>query len=360
MENKKEIYYYANHIYQFSYALPVYNKIGGVFVVKDLSRYLQFKRHFRNLAKFSENTIFNTPRVIISPRERLHELKGIIFFLANSIVPDKDYSGCKTIFHEHGTSDKRYGGKAHEEAKSKLKKYDFIFLSGPKNKKRLEEVGLLFPSEKLVKIGGLRFGPYFNRELSILKEQNRLKIKDFTRKNILYAPTWRFGKGTLPKYGLKFAREITHKYNLIIRPHFHDFKYCRKLKLLAKLHNLRHLYFSNNPNTIKYDTFNDFILADLMISDMSSVIYEFLILGKPMIIVKNEFTNFHKMPKRLDIMQNVDVYDENQDIIELIDSNLLEHKYKETYAAMAEECFYLNDDSVNRAVKFIERLRKEN
>ncbi len=353
----KQVYYYANNIYQFSYALPVYNKIGGVFVVRDRRRYLHFKRYFINLAKFNEKTFLNTPEVIIRSRSQLHNLKGVIFFLSNSIMPDDDYEDSVTIFHEHGTSDKRYGGKSHQKAKRKLSKYDHIFLSGPKNRKRLEEVNLFFTEKRLIKIGGLRFDAYLNNEYSKEEECKRLKIKDTARKNILYAPTWRFGNGTLKKYAVKFAREITQKHNLIIRPHYHDQKYSYYLKLQTILKGIKHVYFSNASNIIKQDTFNDFVIADLLISDMSSVIYEFLITQKPVIIIKNDFDNFHKMPKEMDIMQNADIYDEEIDILKLVDENLINPKFRKVYKNMVESSFYVEGSSVKRAVDFIRGLQ---
>jgi CDP-glycerol:poly(glycerophosphate) glycerophosphotransferase len=357
---KKEVYYYANHTYQFSYALPIYNLIGGIFVVKDLKRFLQFKRYLIDLAKFDEKTFLKTPRVIIRSRKDLHALKGVIFFLSNSIMPKDDFSDSVTIFHEHGTSDKRYGGaKTHNVADLKLKKYDHIFLSGPKNLKRLEEIDLHFSEKKLVRIGGLRFDKYFANSYNRENEFSRLKIKDRSRKNILYAPTWRFGNGTLKQYGLRFAEEITKEFNLIIRPHYHDYNFSRYLKFQARLKGLQHIYFSNASNIIKQDTFNDFILADLMISDMSSVIYEFLITGRPMIIVKNDFSNFHKMPKNLDIMQNVDIYDGSQAILAMVRENLEQQKFVGVYNQMAKDCFYVEGSSVKRATDFIEKLRDQ-
>jgi len=354
----KKVYYYANHIYQFSYALPIYNRIGGIFVVKDLKRLLQFKRYLINLRRFDEKTFLNTPPVLISSRKDLHKLNGVIFFLSNSIMPKDDYSGSITIFHEHGTSDKRYGGaKTNNVADLKLKKYDHIFLSGPKNLKRLEEIGLYFPEKKLIRIGGLRFDKLFDNSYDINTEYKRLKIKDTSRENILYAPTWRFGNGTLKQYAMKFAREITKKYNLIIRPHYHDYRYSRFLKFKTDLENIDHVYFSNATNIIKQDTFNDFVLADLMISDMSSVIYEFLIFRRPMIIIKNDFSNFHKMPKNLDIMQNVDIYNGTEDIVQMITENLEQQKYAAVYDQMAKDCFYVEGSSVRRAADFITQLR---
>ena len=255
--------------------------------------------------------------------------------------------------------DRRYGGRSHEKAKKKLSKYDYIFLSGPKNLKRLEEVGLHFTEQKLVKIGGLRFDDYLSGNFSNEREYKRLKIKDTSRQNILYAPTWRFGDGTLKKYALHFAREITRKHNLIIRPHYHDQKYSYFLKLQSMLQGIKHVYFSNSSNIIKQDTFNDFVIADLMISDMSSVIYEFLIMQRPMIIIDNKFGNYHKMPREMDIRQNADLYQEGDDILKMVDENLQHPQYNEVYKKMVEASFYVHGSAVQRAVDFIQKLRKE-
>ncbi|HHS14317.1 MAG TPA: hypothetical protein ENN03_11210 [bacterium] len=355
----KPVYYYANHIYQFSYALPLYNTIGGVFVVRDLWRLWSFLRFFRGLARDGKTPFLKTPRVIVRSREKLAGLDGILVFFSNSIVPGDDYSRSITIFHEHGTSDKRYGGKAHEEARAKLSAYDTIFLSGPKNRRRLEDMQLRLPEEKLVNIGGFRIDEYLKGNYSREREYERLKITDRSRKNILYAPTWRFGKGTLKKYGLRFAREITRKHNLIIRPHYHDQKYSCLLKLQCALAGVKHVYFSNASNIIKQDTFNDFVIADLMISDMSSVIYEFLIMGKPVIIVKNDFDNCHQMPKEMDIMQNADLFEEGDDILRLVDENLANPRFVETYRKMARASFYTEGSAVQRAADFIRKLAVE-
>jgi len=355
----KNVFYYANNIYQFSYALPIYNRIGGIFVVRNLDVFLAFKRYFTGLKKFREQTLFNTPKVIIRGRDRLHQLDGILMFISNSIRHQHDYKNCITIFHEHGTSDKRHGGKYHKEAKKKLNKYDYIMLSGPKNKLKLEEEGLNIPEEKLVPVGVLRFDKYINGEYAIEAELNRLKVMDRSRKNILYAPTWRFGKGTIKKYGIHFAEQITQKYNLIIRPHFHDQKYSHYLKFVTKRIGIKHLYFSNASNLIKQDTFNDFVVSDLMISDTSGVIYEYLITQKPIIIVKNDYKKANITPNNMDIREHVDFFNEGDDILQLIEHNLKNHPYQKTYKKMVQDCFYdPNGKSVDRAVKFIKKLQK--
>jgi len=352
------IYYFANSIYQFPYALPIYNQIGGTFVVRTKKKFYHFKRYLRGMARFGEKTFLKTPRVIIVPRNELYKLKGIILFLANSINPKHEYKNAITIFHEHGTSDKKYGGGS-DLTGEKLKKYDYIFLSGPKNKERLRDANLDIPDKKLIEIGGLRFDNYVLGNIDRDIEMQRLGIKDPTRKNILYAPTWRFGNGTLRQYAFPFIQEITQKYNFIIRPHYHDRRYGPLVYYISKLKGIKHLYFSQPANLIKHDTYFAFAVSDLMLSDVSSVIYEYLITRKPIIIVQNDFQQKHTMPSEMDIFQHVDIYDGKENIVHLIEQNLDNASQKrQTYERLLNNCFYsTRGNCVSQAVSFINRLK---
>jgi len=354
----KKLYYYANNIYQFSYALPIYDKLGGTFIVYDKKKWWQFKKYLHNRAMFGEKNFRNTPDVIVCPRRDVYKLEGIIFFLSNSIITYQNYENAITLFHEHGTSDKLYGG-GRPKAKEKLNSYDYILLSGEKNKKRIEEIGLQLPEEKLVEIGGLRFDEFIDGTIDKNQEMDRLGIKDRNRKNILYAPTWSFGEGTFKKYALKFAEEITEKHNLIIRPHYHDRTHGSYVKFMAKLKGIKHLYLSQAANLIKSDTLRDFIVSDLMISDVSSVIYEYLITRNPMIIAANDFEQRHDMPSEMNIMDHVDIYSGKENILEMVDENLESQKYKDNYEKLLHNCFYNVDGCVDKAVDFIRNLMQE-
>ena len=59
------VYYFANQVYQYSNAMPLYRAIDGNFIVKKTKRSIQFKKYFRN-GNFSPNhkSLFNTPPII--------------------------------------------------------------------------------------------------------------------------------------------------------------------------------------------------------------------------------------------------------------------------------------------------------
>ena len=333
------IYYYANQVYQYGHIKPVFAQTGGTFVVNKFNRFLRFKFYMNN------------PDVIIRDLRKQIELSGVIISCSNTIIKNnKDTS--ISIFIGHGAGDKKYGGSAHC-----LETYDYHFISGDKHLHKIKDVGITIAEEKLIKIGYPKFDEYLDSKLNKDQYLEYLGIVDKSRKNILYAPTWKWGDGTLRRFGKKFCKEISRDYNLIIRPHFQDRSYIIKLKLWAKLNGLKHVYFSNPAKIIKNNTMNDFAISDLLISDTSSINYEYLITCKPIIIVDNNYDQLHNMPTDLNILDIVQTYQSNNnDICSMIDFELNRNTF-DNYNKMLHNCFYFNDGkSSQRAADFIKSL----
>ncbi len=333
------IYYYANQVYQYGHIKPVFAQTGGTFVVNKFNRFLRFKFYMNN------------PDVIIRDLRKEIDLSGVIISCSNTIIKNnKDTS--ISIFIGHGAGDKKYGGSAHC-----LETYDYHFISGDKHLHKIKDVGITIAEEKLIKIGYPKFDEYLDSKLNKDQYLEYLGIVDKSRKNILYAPTWKWGDGTLRRFGKKFCKEISRDYNLIIRPHFQDRSYIIKLKLWAKLNGLKHVYFSNPAKIIKNNTMNDFAISDLLISDTSSINYEYLITCKPIIIVDNNYDQLHNMPTDLNILDIVQTYQSNKnDICSMIDFELNRNTF-DNYNKMLHNCFYFNDGkSSQRAADFIKSL----
>ena len=333
------IYYYANQVYQYGHIKPVFAQTGGTFVVNKFNRFLRFKFYMNN------------PDVIIRDLRKEIDLSGVIISCSNTIIKNnKDTS--ISIFIGHGAGDKKYGGSAHC-----LETYDYHFISGDKHLHKIKDVGITIAEEKLIKIGYPKFDEYLDSKSNKDQYLEYLGIVDKSRKNILYAPTWKWGDGTLRRFGKKFCKEISRDYNLIIRPHFQDRSYIIKLKLWAKLNGLKHVYFSNPAKIIKNNTMNDFAISDLLISDTSSINYEYLITCKPIIIVDNNYDQLHNMPTDLNILDIVQTYQSNKnDICSMIDFELNRNTF-DNYNKMLHNCFYFNDGkSSQRAADFIKSL----
>jgi len=338
------IYYYANQVYQFANVLPIFKQIGGAFYVKKFKKVLQFKYYYHR------GKLNRTASIKVQDIKNLPSLDGAIISSSNTRLEPKQ-ANLNTIFIGHGTGDKKYGGNPEI-----LNNYDYIFVAGPKHLAKMKDVGLNIAEEKLIKIGNCRFDEYLNEEIDCKSVVKNLGIKDTTRKNILYAPTWRFGNGTLKKYGKKFCSEITQKYNLIIRPHYHERRYIKPMNLWAKWNGIKHVYFSNPADVFKHDTMADFLTSDLMISDTSSILYEYLITGKPIIVANTDYDNLHKMPEKFNVQKICNHCDNSRNILDLLEKSFSEHN-KKNYEKMLKDCFYFNDGkSTQRAVNFLKTI----
>ena len=359
----KPIYYYSNQTYQLSYALPFYRKIGGTFIVNSISKYFRLLKHLKGLAEFDENNLLNTPSIIIRKNGQMQDIEGIILSFSNNWF-DRDSAKCKIIFHEHGASDKRIGSNLNSQPLKKLINFDYIFLMSPKNQIKIEtltnklnrEISDSF-NKKFMKIYNLRFAEYEIKKAEKAKILTEIGIKNTKLKTVLYAPTWRFGNGTLRKYFHRFAKEITQEFNLIIRPHFHEAKLIPQYRLWAKIINIKNIYFSNPSNLSKNDTFRDFIASDILLSDTSAVLYEYLITKNPIIIVNPNYDKQIEMPDEMDIMKNSVIFNETDNINNIITQTLREKKFSRNYNKMFENCFYTpNQADVKDAISFLKEL----
>ena len=345
------IYYYASQVYMYGHCKPIFDLTGGTFVVNRFNRLLRFKYYLYNSMKGEKNGgAFSAPKAIFRKIDRDLDLKGVIISGTNSVL-HTDKNQCKSIFIGHGTGDKKYGGSFNT-----LETYDYHFISGPKHLSKIKDVGIEIQEEKLIKIGYPKFDDYVNQKVDKEKYYNYLGLKDRSRKNILYAPTWEWGDGTLHKYGKKFCQEISKDFNLIIRPHYHDRKHIRRMKSWAKKNGIEHIYFSNPANIINSNSINDFFVSDLMISDTSSIIYEYLITKKPIIIANNNYKDLHKMPDEMNVLKIAKKYD-GDDIISSINDSLNEDSLSD-YDQLLNNCFYFNDGkSSERAADFVFSLK---
>ena len=344
------IYYYASQVYMYGHCKPIFDITNGTFLVNKFNRLLRFKFYLHNSMKGQKDRgLFNAPKVLIRDIHHDLDLEGVIVSGTNNVLrTNKDK--CKSIFIGHGTGDKKYGGSFNT-----LETYDYHFISGNKHLQKIKDVGIKIPEHKLIKIGYPKFDDYVNGNVNKKEYSNYLGIEDMSRKNILYAPTWKYGDGTLETYGKKFCREISKEFNLIIRPHFRDRKHILNMKLWAKRNRLKHIYFSNPANIIKSNTINDFFISDLMISDTSSIIYEYLITKKPIIIANNNYGDLHNMPDEMNVLKLAKGYN-GDDILAMINDSLLENSQPK-YEEMLNNCFYYNDGkSAQRAADFIYSL----
>ena len=172
-----------------------------------------------------------------------------------------------------------------------------------------------------------------------IKSENNVKTKsellkkynfDENKQIILYAPTWIHNKSLVsdefmsPKKTsfIKFLDEISNELNinLIFRPHINT-TFNRKDKKI--LNSLKHITFMPQD---KYDSVEDFmILSDILITDYSSIAFDYLLLNRPVIFLntlssfdhglfKDSFFRYGKITEESEIRINLKKYLENPNL----------------------------------------------
>jgi len=158
-----------------------------------------------------------------------------------------------------------------------LMEMDVRFVEGPHYAQRLRT---LYPQAKMVEVGYAKVDPFALPE----GERPCLDLAalglDPARKTILYAPTHM--PSSFPKMGDGFPADFA-EFNVLVKPHSLSF-FGGKRKSHRRLMEL----WSRAPN-VHVAAFDDFdplpymTAADLLISDESSVLFEFAVLDRPIV-----------------------------------------------------------------------------
>jgi hypothetical protein len=210
-----------------------------------------------------------SPKVILYPNQ---------FFRNFSIWA---YPDAFHVFVSHGESDKTY------MSQNSLQFFDYVFTAGNVAKMRIRDHVPGFSQLRCINIGR----PQLLDEVPPASEKF---LKDADRKTILYAPTWEGGLpqnryGSVQTHGLEIVKAIlSHgdKYQLIYKPHpftgsifpaaaEENRKIIAEVEAAGKGHIFDSSPFGWQPK-----------VADLMITDVSAVAYDWLATAKPILITK--------------------------------------------------------------------------
>jgi len=205
-----------------------------------------------------------------------HHLKNIsarVIFFAN-VYNDAVNLDSQTIFLCHGTGTKQC------KFESALNIHDFVIVEG---KYRYNKYKEMFPqlAHKLRMVGYSKLDPIVN-----ISEENKAALKKSYQlnpqlKTLLYAPT--FYPSSIEKMSRGFPSDFSDC-NIIVKPHYLSLQrksYQRQRKLFS------HWSTYSNCQVMDENEYNLVPLmsiADVMISDESSAIFEFASLNKPVVI----------------------------------------------------------------------------
>ena len=216
------------------------------------------------------------------------------------------------IFINHGESDKIVNVSRF------VKAYDKLYLAGPMARDRLREAGIALGDDQYTYVG---------------RPQTSIFIRPSTNKtsNILYAPTWegfdeQANYTSVGEMALGIVNNIISgsDFNIVFKPH--PLTGIKRPELKQKLREIEDILKKTGRG--EYVTEGDIVPmmneCDLMITDISSVMNDFLETGKPFVVTNplNEpqisFIEQYKTTKAAYIIANGE---EINDILQLIDSS---------------------------------------
>lgn len=193
-------------------------------------------------------------------------------------------TGIKVVGKDIHVGNKSFGNKFKED-------FDCIFIEGKKEKEILVRAWEA-DEMKFLSIGLPRNDELVNKSVDeIIKLKLQIGIP-LDKKVILYAPTYReYNKDIMGTVYLKspfdydiWYRNLGNEYVLILTAHYEVAKYMN-------IPDNREFIV----NAFKYPYINDLMLvSDILISDYSSIIFDFAILGRPIISYAYDFEIFCK------------------------------------------------------------------
>lgn len=198
---------------------------------------------------------------------------------------------------------------------------------------------------------------YNYTEKDVANAKKKLKIENIDKKILLYAPTWRdnqhqAGVGYTYKIEINFEKlqkELEQDYIILFRPHYFvsnsfDFeKYKGFIYDVSKVDDVNELY----------------VISDMLITDYSSVFFDYANLKRPIIFYmydfeyyKNDMRGFYIDLKKLP--GNIAKTDE--ELIKEIKDTTNKFKYDDRYKKFNETYNYLDDG--NASSRVLERILK--
>ena len=208
----------------------------------------------------------------------LVEYKSDVIFVPGNEVPHF-LKGVKTqIFH---------GLAGEKKGHFRIRNYFDLYLTqGPYFTNKFLSLSAKYKNFEVLETGWSKLDVYQTKQNQHTAQKKEL-LKTHQAKNILlYAPTFSpalSSAGLLRSSIQKLA--LNKEYIVLIK--FHDLmqkELCESYKELAE--NQSNVIFVDDRDIIKY-----LVIADLMISDTSSVVYEFLLLNKPVITLNTRSSN---------------------------------------------------------------------
>lgn len=161
--------------------------------------------------------------------------------------------------------------------------FDLYLTQGPYFTKKFEELALKHKNFKVIQTGWSKLDKLYKVENETLEMKKKYLQK--YKNIILYAPTFSPSLTSAPSF-LKEIKKLKENKKLLILIKFHDKMNKNIISEYEKIQSDNLIISQNSDITTLLQ------VSDIMISDTSSVVYEFLLLDKPVVTLNS--TSIHK------------------------------------------------------------------
>jgi len=250
----------------------------------------------------------------------------------------------KHIFIGHGDSDKS------SSANNIMKLYHHMFVAGEAHIDRMKANNIFVPKNYFLKIGRP------NLELEINNNSYAIDGK----LNILYAPTWEGYFENSSYSSLNKINEIINNYisknknkiNFLFRPHPHTGVVNNNLLDTAYKISLLNI----NNDGIYNNLYDCFKFCDIMITDISGILSDFLYFNKPIILYEPEFIK--NIKKECPISECCYILNSSTNLRDLIGEIRTNDYLLEKRKEMKTYVMGNSDSSNDKGRRFFEALNK--
>ena len=238
--------------------------------------------------------------------------------------------------------------------------FDLYLTQGPYFTKKFIELKNKFKNFDVIETGWPKLDIYGKELHKYDFDKKELLEKHNANKIVLYAPTFSPSLTSAP-FLIEEFKQLAKNNDFLILVKFHDLMAVELINAYKELAlKFKNIIFEEERNIIKF-----LLMADIMVSDTSSVVYEFLLLNKPVITFKSSSKEIQ--------WDNSDDYNNlaNKIKINLEEDNFKElrnqvfqeyHPYNDGNSGlrMVETVYnYMNDNGVpeKRKLSFLRRLK---